>query len=81
MSCVVRQGRGCALGLETWDAAKINRMIASRALDSKTVANIAKDARELGMEGGPDPDDFIKRQRELAKAVTAEALPQEAAGG
>ena len=49
----------------------------SRTLDSKAVANIANDARGLGVDVGPEPDDFINRQRRLARAIAAEALPED----
>ena len=47
----------------------------SRALDPKAVVNIANDARDLGVEVGPEPDKFIERQRELARTVAAHSLP------
>lgn len=52
----------------------------SRALDPKAIANIANDARDLGVDVDPEPDKFIERQRELARAVAIEALPNDDAG-
>ena len=52
----------------------------SRTLDPKAVANIVNDARDLGVEVGPEPEKFIERQRELARAVADDALPDDEAG-
>ncbi|WP_300974480.1 hypothetical protein [Sphingomonas sp. LHG3406-1] len=49
----------------------------SRKLDPKAVANIYNDARELGVDTGPDMEAFIARERVRAREVSSEKLPSE----
>jgi hypothetical protein len=53
----------------------------TRALDPKAITNIANDSRELGLDVGPDPSAFVDRQRDLAREVVVEAMPEESFGG
>ncbi|MDA9478910.1 hypothetical protein XI03_31385 [Bradyrhizobium sp. CCBAU 65884] len=47
----------------------------TRQLSEKAIQNIYNDCRELGVRVGPDPDAFVRKQVDLARALAISDLP------
>ena len=47
----------------------------TRQLSEKAIQNIYNDCRELGVSVGPDPDAFVRKQVDLARALAISDLP------